>query len=82
MECRPGGERGVNVEVRDGDAAGLLGVEYLPPGVAVDLVTGAVSAPTASGGTVVVHARPTEPGAPAPFEDRLDATAAFLAPRL
>src|SRR5919107_1685977 len=31
-ECRPGGERGVNLEVRDGPTAGLLTVQYLPPG--------------------------------------------------
>jgi hypothetical protein len=82
MECRPGGERGVNVEVRDGDAAGLLTVQYLPPGVIVSLVSGAVSAPTASGGTVVVYSRPAETGAPVPFAGRVDTAAAFLAPRL
>jgi hypothetical protein len=82
MECRPRGERGINVEVSDGGAVGLLSVQYLPPGVIVALVPGAVSAPTVSGGTVIVSSRASEPGAPPPFADRLESTAAFLAPRL
>jgi hypothetical protein len=82
MECRPGGERGVNLEVRDGPAAGLLTVQYLPPGTAADLVEGAGSAPTASGGTVVVSTRGGGPDAPAPFADRVDTLAGELAPRL
>lgn len=82
MECRPGGERGVNVEVRDGVATGLLTVRYLPPGVVPDHVEGAVSAPTASGGTVVVSTRGDGPDAPAPFADRLDTLVDQLAPRL
>jgi hypothetical protein len=82
MECRPGGERGVNLEVRDGAAAGLLIVQYLPPGTAPDLVQGAVSAPTASGGTVDVSTRGDGPDAPAPFADRLDTLVTQLAPRL
>jgi hypothetical protein len=82
MECRPRGERGVNLEVRDGAAAGLLTVQYLPPGTAPDLVEGAVSAPTASGGTVVVSTRGDGPDAPAPFADRLDTLVTQLAPRL
>jgi hypothetical protein len=82
MECRPGGERGVNLEVRDGAAAGLLTVEYLPPGTAIKPIQGAVHAPTASGGTVVVITRGDGPGAPAPFADRLGTLAAQLAPRL
>jgi hypothetical protein len=81
-ECRPGGERGVNLEVRDGARPGLLTVQYLPPGGAPDLVEGAVSAPTASGGTVVVSARGEGARAPAPFADRLDTLVAQLAPRL
>ncbi|TWF76977.1 hypothetical protein FHX44_112876 [Pseudonocardia hierapolitana] len=81
-ECRPGGERGVNLEVRDGARPGLLTVQYLPPGVAPDLVAGAVSAPTASGGTVVVSTRGDGADAPAPFADRLDALVTQLAPRL
>jgi hypothetical protein len=81
-ECRPGGERGVNLEVRDGARPGLLTVQYLPPGVVPDLVEGAVSAPTASGGTVVVSTRGEGARAPAPFADRLDTLVAQLAPRL
>lgn len=81
--CRPGGQRGVSLEVSDGAAAGLLTVEYLPPGESVGATSGpSAVAPTASGGTVVVGARGEGPGAPAPFADRLDATAADLAPRL
>jgi hypothetical protein len=82
MECRPGGERGVNLEVRDGAAAGLLTVQYLPPGTAIQPVEGAVSAPTASGGTVVVVTRGDGPDDPAPFADRRDTLVAQLAPRL
>jgi hypothetical protein len=82
MECRPGGERGVNVEVADGAARGLLTVQYLPPGVAPRLVEGALSTPTASGGTVVVSSRPERPGEAAPLADRLPAALAYLAPRL
>lgn len=81
-ECRPGGERGVNLEVRDGARPGLLTVQYLPPGVAPALVEGAVAAPTASGGTVVVSTRGDGAGAPAPFADRLDTLVTQLAPRL
>jgi hypothetical protein len=82
MECRPRGERGVNLEVRDGTTVGLLTVQYLPPGTAIKPVEGAVSAPTASGGTVVVTSRGDRPDDPAPFADRLDTLVAQLAPRL
>lgn len=82
MECRPAGERGVSIEVDDAGAVGLLSVQYLPPGTAVALAEGAVSAPTASGGTVIVGSRPSELGAPAPFAGRLESAAAYLAPRL
>jgi hypothetical protein len=82
MECRPGGERGVNVEVTDGAATGLLTVQYLPPGAQPRPVEGAVVAPTASGGTLVVSSRPQDPGAPAPLAGRLAAAAAHLSPRL
>ncbi|HYH32501.1 MAG TPA: hypothetical protein VD903_19185, partial [Pseudonocardia sp.] len=82
MECRPGGERGVNLEVRDGAATGLLTVQYLPPGAQPEPVEGAVVAPTASGGTVVVSSRAEQPDAPAPFGDRLDELTTHLAPRL
>ncbi|WP_219414896.1 hypothetical protein [Pseudonocardia nigra] len=82
MECRPGGERGVNVEIHDGESVGLLSVRYLPPGTAVEIPPDAAAAPTASEGTVIVSSHATEPGEPAPFEDRLDDAAAYLAPRL
>jgi hypothetical protein len=82
MECRPRGERGVNIEVRDGAATGLLTVQYLPPGAQPEHVEGAVVAPTASGGTVVVTSRGERAGAPAPFADRLPALATHLSPRL
>ncbi len=81
-ECRPGGERGVALEVRDGASAGLLSVASLPPGSAVAAAPGARVAPTASGGTVVVASRADRAGDPPPFADRLDAVVAYLAPRL
>ncbi|MDN5747667.1 MAG: hypothetical protein L0H64_03995, partial [Pseudonocardia sp.] len=79
-ECRPRGGRGVNLEVDDAGTTGLLTVRYLPPGTAADV--DGVTAPTASGGTVLVSTRPGGPGGTAPFEGRLDAVAAYLAPRL
>jgi hypothetical protein len=82
MECRPGGERGVALEVSDGASSGLLSVTYLPPGSAAAVPAGARSAPTASGGTVLVSSRPERQGQPAPLADRLDAAVAYLAPRL
>lgn len=82
MECRPGGERGVNVEVRDGTATGLLTVQYLPPGTQPQPLEGALSASTASGGTVVVSSRGQGPDAAAPFADRLEALLTHLSPRL
>jgi hypothetical protein len=81
MECRPRGERGVNLEVRDGAATGLLTVQYLPPAAQPELVEGAVVTPTASGGTVVVSSRAESDG-PAPFADRLAGLATHLSPRL
>lgn len=82
MECRPGGERGLALEVRDGTAAGLLSVTYLPPGTAPRPAPGVLSAPTASGGTVLVWSDAGRLGDPAPFAARLDAVVAYLAPRL
>jgi hypothetical protein len=82
MECRPAGERGVNVEVRDGAATGVLTVQYLPPGAQPERVEGAVIAPTASGGMVVVSSRAERADAPAPFADRLSGLATHLSPRL
>jgi hypothetical protein len=78
MECRPGGERGVALEV----PGGLLTVTYLPPGPVTEAPDGARTAPTASGGTVVVSSRATRSGGPEPFADRLDAVVVYLAPRL
>lgn len=83
MDCRPGGERGVALEVDDSGTAGLLTVQYLPPGEAAAEPGGTTaSASTASGGTVVVSSRGDGPGAPAPFTNRLTDTATYLAPRL
>ncbi len=82
MECRPPGERGVNLEVDDAGTPGLLTVLYLPPGVAPDAAYGGASAATASGGTVVVSSRPGGPTGEIPFEGRLDTAAGYLAPRL
>src|SRR5690606_3240188 len=84
MGCRPPGERGVNLEVTAGAARGVRTVQYLPPGAdrVGGAAEGAVSRPTASGGTVVVSSRGDGPGAAAPFADRLDALAAQLSPRL
>ncbi|GAA3071947.1 hypothetical protein GCM10010464_40040 [Pseudonocardia yunnanensis] len=82
MECRPGGERGVAVEASEGGATGLLSVRYLPPGVEAELPPGAVSEPTASGGTVIVSSSSSEVGTPAPFTGRLASVAQYLAPRL
>ncbi|QJY45378.1 hypothetical protein [Pseudonocardia broussonetiae] len=83
MDCRPGGERGVSLEVDDAGTPGLLTVEYLPPGEVAGATSGtSASSVTASGGTVVVTARGDGPGAPVPFEGRLDTAAAYLAPRL
>jgi hypothetical protein len=78
MECRPGGERGVAVEA----GGGVLTVSYLPPGTRGRQVDGARTAPTASGGTVVVSSRANSAADPEPFADRLDALVSYLAPRL
>ena len=83
-ECRPGGERGLALEVHDGATSGVLG--HLP--ARRDRRRGAArgggrSAPTASGGTVLVASRGRRgAGDPAPFAGRLDAVVAALAPRL
>jgi hypothetical protein len=82
QECRPGGERGLALEVRDGATSGVLSVTYLPPGTVPRLVPGARSAPTASGGMVLVSTGDVGGGEPAPFAGRLDAVVAYLAPRL
>jgi hypothetical protein len=82
QECRSGGERGVALQVRDGEHAGLLSVTYLPPGSTVRLAPGAQAADTASGGTVAVFSSPEREGDEAPIADRIDAVVAYLAPRL
>jgi len=82
QECRPGGERGLALEVRDGATSGVLSVTYLPAGTVPRLVPGARRAPTASGGTVLVSTGDVGGGEPAPFAGRLDAVVAYLAPRL
>ncbi|WP_232660830.1 hypothetical protein [Pseudonocardia sp. TRM90224] len=85
MECRPRGERGVNLEVADSGATGVLSVVYLPPGApgGHDPDGGVVARrETTSRGTVTVSVRPGRPGARAPFDNRVDAVAEYLAPRL
>jgi hypothetical protein len=82
QECRPGGERGLALEVRDGTSSGVLSVTYLPPGPTDRVPDGARTAPTASGGTVVVSSRAERHDDPAPFADRLDGVVVYLAPLL
>jgi hypothetical protein len=85
LECRPGGERGLALHVVDAGVAGLLTVDYLPPGTAPgspDPDTVSATGPTASGGTITVTARSDEPGALPPFAQRVEELAGFLAPRL
>ena len=80
--CRPGGERYVSVEVTDGDATGVLSVSVLPAGTTPSLPPGDHrSAPTASGGTVVVSSTPVG-GGPAPYARRLPGLLADLAAKL
>ena len=75
--CRSGGERRVALEVE----GGVLTVVYLPPGWGL-ANEGGRSAPTASGGTVVVLSQASRNGVAPPFADRLDEVVAYLAPRL
>lgn len=80
-ECRPGGGRGVHLDLPDG----LFSVAYLPPGAEPrppDPGVTRVSEPTASGGTVIVISQAGPSGSPAPFADRVDEVARYLAPRL
>ena len=61
----------------------MLTVTYLPPGPVTEPPDGARTAPTASGGTVVVvSSRADRAGDAAPFADRLEPAVAYLAPRL
>jgi hypothetical protein len=77
--CLPGSERYLSLGLTGG---GLLTVSYLPPGTVAAPTSGNErSAPTASGGTVTVGSSPVG-GGPAPYEDRLTAVLAYLAPRL
>jgi hypothetical protein len=69
--CLPGGQRYVSLEL----GGGVLTVAYLPPGTVPSLAEGASSAPTASGGTVVVTPPPA-------LRDRAPTLLAALAPRL
>jgi hypothetical protein len=69
--CLPGSERYVSLEL----GGGVFTVAYLPPGTMPSLVAGAISAPTASGGTVIVAAPPA-------FLDRAPAIVQYLGPRL
>lgn len=80
--CRPGGQRRLALQVQDRGIRGVLVVDYLPPGVAASPPPGAVSAPTASGGTVVVGSGPVGGTVPPPFASRLDDLAGHLAARL
>jgi hypothetical protein len=85
LECRPGGGRGVALHVVEAGAAGLLTVDYVPPGTAPrppDPDTESATMPTASGGTVTVTVRSDEPGALPPFGQRVEEVAGYLAPRL
>jgi hypothetical protein len=80
--CLPGEQRYLALEVADRGVPGVLSVSYLPPGTIPQLAPGALSAPTASGGTVIVASSTEVADAIAPFADRLPELVEFLAPRL
>jgi len=69
--CLPGSERYVSVEL----GGGVFTAAYLPPGTVPSLAEGASSAPTASGGTVIVSPPPA-------LRDRAPAILQYLGPRL
>ena len=69
--CLPGSERCVSLEL----GGGVFTAAYLPPGTVPSLAEGASSAPTASGGTVIVSP-------PAALRDRAPAVLQYLGPRL
>jgi len=69
--CLPGSERYVSLEL----GGGVFTVAYLPPGTVASLPVGASSAPTASGGTVIVSPPPA-------LRDRAPAILQYLGPRL
>jgi hypothetical protein len=76
--CRPGAERYLSLEV----TGGLLDVSYLPAGAAATVPAGNyLSAPTASGGTVIVGSTAVG-GGPAPYAGRLPGLLADLAAQL
>lgn len=80
LECRPGGERGMYVEL----SGGVLGVAYLPPGTPphrVDASGPTSTEPTASGGTVTVSLTPAS-ATPGLDDNRIAQAAAYIAPRL
>jgi hypothetical protein len=79
--CLPGTERYLALEVTDGAARGVLAVGYLPPGSLPQVPPGTLTAPTASGGTVLVGSTADGPG-PGPYADRLPALLDHLAARL
>ncbi|WP_214406947.1 hypothetical protein [Pseudonocardia lacus] len=79
--CLPGTHRYLALEAADGAARGVLTVSYLPPGTVAEVAPGALVAPTASGGTLLVGSTADGPGA-APFADRLQTVLDHLAPRL
>ena len=80
--CLPGAERHLSLEVTDGGSTGLLDVSYLPPGAVVSLPAGNYrSAPTASGGTVIVGTSAVG-GGPAPYASRLPELLGYLAGRI
>lgn len=69
--CLPGTERYLSLEL----GGGVFTVAYLPPGTVPSLAPGATSAPTASGGTVIVSPPPALSG-------RAPEVLQYLAPRL
>ena len=69
--CLPGSERYVSLEL----GGGVFTAAYLPPGTVPSLAPGASSAPTASGGTVIVSPPPA-------LRDRAPAILQYLGPRL
>ncbi len=69
--CLPGSQRYVSLEL----GGGVFTAAYLPPGTIPSLAEGASSAPTASGGTVIVSPPPA-------LRDRAPAVLQYLGPRL
>lgn len=86
MICKLGAGREVHLQVTDGSLSGLLSVVFTPPGEPVEdgqpVGWARAGAPTASGGYVTVTSTADADSGGIPFEDRLAATAAALAPHL